>query len=257
MKTSLKILRHRLIAFTLIELLVVIAIIGILAGMLLPALGAMKVRALKSRAKTEMQNIGNAISTYEATYSRLPLLAPSGAEDVTFGLSPTTYPPILSIPGRNGTRVVPTNANIIAILMDEEKFKNGSVTSNLNHTLNPQRISMLSAKQTSEVGGSGVGTDGEYRDPWGNSYVVSLDYDFDDQCQDVVYGRMSVSQTSAGSQTGYNDLFNPNKVSSGNTDEFKFKGKYLIWSKGPDGKAVTNQKADKGDNRDNVLGWTQ
>ena len=204
-----------------------------------------------------MTNIGNALSTYETTYSRLPLLSPTGGEDVTFGLDPASYPPIPSIPGRNGTRVVATNANIIAILMDEERFKNGNVTSNLNHTLNPQRISMLTAKQTSESGGPGVGMDGEYRDPWGNPYVISLDYDFDDQCQDVVYGRMSVSQISAGSQSGHNGLFNPDKAASGNTDEFKFKGKYLIWSKGPDGKVLTNQNADKDVNRDNVLGWTQ
>ncbi len=263
MKISLKNLRSRIAGFTLIELLVVVAIIAILAGMLLPALGAVKTRVLKGRAKTEMQNIGNALSTYETTYSRQPLLAPSGAEDVTFGLDPASFPPILSIPGRNGTRVVATNANIIAILMDEERFKNGNITSNLNHTLNPQRISMLSAKQTSESGGPGVGMDGEYRDPWGNSYVISLDYDFDDHCQDVVYGRMSVSQIQpappapSGTQSGHNGLFNPNKTASGNTDEFKFKGKYIVWSKGPDGKALNSKQADKDVNRDNVLGWTQ
>lgn len=259
MKTSLKNLRRQLAAFTLIELLVVVAIIGILAGMLLPALSAVKTRVLKGRAKTEAQNIGNALSTYETTYSRQPIIPgiPTGTEDVTFGLDPTAFPAIPSAPGKNGTRVISSNANIIAILMDEERFKNGNVTSNLNHTLNPQRISMLNAKQTSESGGSGVGMDGEYRDPWGNPYVISLDYDFDDQCQDAVYGRMAVSQTATGSQTGHNGLYNPNKAGSGNSDEFKFKGKYLIWSKGPDGKASNAVKSDKGDNRDNVLGWTQ
>lgn len=265
MKTSLKNLRRQLAAFTLIELLVVVAIIGILAGMLLPALSAVKTRVLKGRAKTEAQNIGNALSTYETTYSRQPIIPgiPTGTEDVTFGLDPTAFPPIPSAAGKNGTRVVATNANIIAILMDEERFKNGNVTSNLNHTLNPQRISMLNAKQTSESGGSGVGMDGEYRDPWGNPYVISLDYDFDDQCQDAVYGRMAVSQiqntppTPSGTQSGHNGLFNPNKAASGNTDEFRFKGKYIVWSKGPDGNASNNKQANKDVNRDNVLGWTQ
>src|SRR6185503_14165565 len=58
--------------FTLIELLVVIAIIGILAGMLLPALAAAKRRALISRAKTEMQNLTAAINGYHSDYSRYP-----------------------------------------------------------------------------------------------------------------------------------------------------------------------------------------
>jgi prepilin-type N-terminal cleavage/methylation domain-containing protein len=260
MKTSLPRPRRSLGAFTLIELLVVIAIIGILAGMLLPALNKAKVQARKMQAKTEINNLLLAIKEYESTYNgRFPVpssvLQPTN--DVTFGFVP---------PNPQPDRVTPisTNAAIIAVLMDVETYGNGKDTPNKGHVANPQRHVFLNAQRVTEVGEPGVGPDGEYRDPWGNSYIISMDLNYDDHCRDAFYSRYTVSQSSG--QSGLNGLSNPiTSPQPGKTDNYEHNGPIMVWSLGPDKKADVNPRpaADRPPygsatydvNLDNILSW--
>ena len=68
--------------FTLIELLVVIAIIGILAGLVFPALGTVRNNAKKTKASSECHSLKAAITLYESEFSCWPANA-SGSNDVT------------------------------------------------------------------------------------------------------------------------------------------------------------------------------
>ena len=198
-------------AFTLIELLVVIAIIAVLAGLLFPVLSRVKLNAKITSARVDMKNIANAVGQYQARYTVAPI--PNVID----------FPPGMA--GTNDYSFSITNTHIIVTLMDVPEF------ANLNHRRNPEKHAFLDVRLKQTTTSQGVSQpDYNFRDPWGNPYIIAFDLDYDNKV-DIA--------------DGVDPTYSP----------YPYRNVYksvLIWSKGPDGEAGPGNDLK---NKDNIKGW--
>jgi prepilin-type N-terminal cleavage/methylation domain-containing protein len=135
-------------AFTLIELLVVIAIIAILAGLAFPAMQGALGSGKKAQARNDVQQIAAAIRAFELEYGRMPTSTVSTSSD-----------------DNTGDFYTENSRDVVRALTAQDD------------TLNPKKISFLEAR-AAKSNKNGIATDGTFYDPWGTSYVIKLDSNY-------------------------------------------------------------------------------
>ena len=169
--------------------------------------------------------------------------------DFTFGTQNTGYTDTnVGASGNDGSYQT-NNAQVMAILLNLETFpNNGADTSNKNFARNPRKIKFYNANRVSGTTSPGIGDDLVYRDPFGNPYIITIDFNYDEKTRDGFYRNADVSLDSG--DKGLNGLY---RTQPGNN--FEVNKSILIWSFGPDGKVDSSAKANAGLNKDNILSW--
>ena len=101
------------LGFTLIELLMVIAIIGILAGILIPTVGAVRKQANIAASKSQLSNYVTAITMFKGEYGYFPFTDAQVTGDSKGGKNVNSLNDDFSqtLSGRDGSTVVQEGGN--------------------------------------------------------------------------------------------------------------------------------------------------
>lgn len=195
----------------------------------------------------EINNLVTAIRNYHAAYGRFPCSKKGEVANresngsYTYGWQPA--------PTMAATE--PGNTDLMAIITASARLPDGSsVAANADNARNPRKTRFIELRMASDNKSPGLGLDGNYRDPWGNPYVITLDLDGDGYCVDPIYSRPAVTRMPVRLPRHIDGTVRTNK-----SGLVQFPVGVMIWSRGPDGKADPKIPADEGVNLDNILSW--
>lgn len=165
--------------FSLVELLTVIAVIAILAGILIPTVGAIKESGKATQALTEVKGIHLAIKSFQNDHKYLPDTTTS-SDRVYFGVSqaaaPTENDKDTAI-NENASPLHNDYLNLFDIICyTDHSDVSGKSVSSVATAINKKKKKYLNAPQSYYNSDSDkVG----YRDPWGRPYIIYLDTNYD------------------------------------------------------------------------------
>ncbi len=198
-------------AFTLIELLVVITIIAILMALLFPAFKGVQNQAKRTQAKNDVTQVVTAINAFYTEYGQYPDVSGSGGSTDFFAADDDN------------------NSKLFSVLRADQSDTN-------TLTFNPKLVAFFQPQIAKDPANprSGIGSDKKLYDPWGQTYRVKMDTNYD------------------------NNLANPYTANTGaGFDPINLGA--IVWSIGVDGdgaKAATNGIAkNTGTGDDDVISW--
>ncbi len=151
-------------AFTLLELLIVIAVIIALAGLLFPVIGAVQEKGRKTQARSDLQQLVNAVNAYQTEYGKLPV------PDTYYGSYTGDF--MFGSGGQGGT-----NGDLMYVLRAQPRGNWNTPQPGTTQPLNPKQVAFLEVQPARNAANpvSGIDANGNWVDPWGGNYVVGMD----------------------------------------------------------------------------------
>ena len=174
--------------FSLVELLTVIAVIAILAGILIPTVGAVKESGRATQALTEAKGIHLAIKSFQNDHKYLPSKDKSGgsSDDIVYWGSSAAVTPDADASVKI-TENATLDASYLALFDTICYVDHTDITKTPASTSDAKKFNKKAKKYLTAPNSyynSETTTNG-YRDPWGRPYIIYLDTNYDGKIEGI------------------------------------------------------------------------